>query len=443
MQVLQQTPRAAFSSRTHTPSTMFDSSNNSGVAVSSPAATFESFPDRSNPTAARIIAMAQTLRIDPTSEFYLLPIALHALEAPEELVRIDHGNDSDSDGNGDGTDEVDGSDRYEKRRTDLEWFAELAQKERARFKRALAHTHGHGHATAENNNSPWVKIQEPAGGAAGEAAAAAYASAAASAPAASIAAAAPSSSSALALGRTYFYNFKTFRRAATMPPPSYSGNSGVGGGGGGGGFGGGEDDPSSSQLDLSPVSALSATAVSPLRAVAASGPSSSRGLTGVRRLVRPHHSELAVMRFTSWFIERGGHSSDGCDVAGWSASAAPTARGRTRFVKIRYFLDAEEFEVEIMPPSSGSASASSSSSSSATSTAMASSAAPTTPASFSTSGASAMAIAAHCREALASQAASKVYRVKSLRTKYGPASVSTHIHRTALQGEPARNPSTH
>lgn len=138
--------------------------------------------------------MCRTLGIDGSSEFYLLGIALHALESPQEWTRVS-----------------DESDTFEQSHTDIEWFRELVRNERARFQRT------------PTDNSPWVKIKDTIQTTTNQTntkqtSTTSNITAASAAPHSVTAAAASSSSSAPSSTRSYYYNFKTFRSSNTLPP---------------------------------------------------------------------------------------------------------------------------------------------------------------------------------------------------------------------------------
>ncbi len=108
------------------------SSTSSNLANHSSSASASSIPA----LVRRILEVAEKeLFIDVRSEFYLLPIAMHALQSPQEWV---HSPSSTSTG----------VETVEKQRPDLPWFRELVAQERSRFAKAPA------------ENSPWIKIQD-------------------------------------------------------------------------------------------------------------------------------------------------------------------------------------------------------------------------------------------------------------------------------------------
>lgn len=84
--------------------------------------------------AQKIVTMATNLGIDPASEFHLLPIAKHAVDAPDEWT----GGDGESDP------------RLEDH-ADLEWFKKLVETERERYNRNPV------------DASPWLKLADSDG----------------------------------------------------------------------------------------------------------------------------------------------------------------------------------------------------------------------------------------------------------------------------------------
>jgi len=184
-----------------------------------PASAGAAVLDRHNPVVAAVLSMARTLGVDATQEYFLLPIAIQALAAPEEWMIV---NDGD----------VSSGERYELRRPDLSHFQAMVHAARLRARHSPP------------DNTPWIRITEagPAP-ASSEAAAAANTSAATSAnaiaasasPTASSLSASPSaastlhsagaSSASLMNSRTgelathsYWYNFKTQHRSPVAPP---------------------------------------------------------------------------------------------------------------------------------------------------------------------------------------------------------------------------------
>jgi hypothetical protein len=239
------------------------------------APPFESDFDPNNAMALRVIAMAQSLGIDPSSEFYLIPIAVHALDCPPEWVRAQGPTASDADDDGfdvepsSGADSVSGGgDRYE-RVEGLAWFGDLVRSERERFQRT------------NEANSPWVKLRDKLTPKPTHPSASPFPpqhAAAGSLSAASPADAAGSNVGGSGAGRTYYYNFKTLRSSATLPP---------------------------AKNDF--VAAPSARG----------GPAAASATSGAAGSSSRSPAELDVMRFTSWFWEGGN-------------------RSRKRYVRIRF-----------------------------------------------------------------------------------------------------------
>jgi hypothetical protein len=265
--------------------------NEDGGGGSSGSSGTDTALDRHNPVVHEILAMARTLGIDASTEFYLLPFAIQALAAPQEWVRVSSGNeeakDSDSQLSGVSAGGGGTTDRYELRRADLTMFQGSVHAARLRAR----HT--------PPDNTPWIRITE-GGPAPDSSEAAATANNAAAASASAIAASASprtplslsgSSSTASStlpsllnsrgepISHSYWYNFRTWHR--------------------------------------SPVAPL------------LGGP----GQRGERLHARySPANELTVMRFTSSF------------------SDPLTPGGARRLVRVAFHLASEEFEVALVPP---------------------------------------------------------------------------------------------
>lgn len=158
--------------------------------LTSMAPPFESHSDPDNPIVLSILQMARRLGIDATSEFYLLPIAMHALDSSQESQR-DAGAGAQAQ-------------QQAQMRPDIEWFQQLVLTERARFRKT------------PSENSPWLKIKDT------PATAASSSNGAQSAAAGSSTQAANASAASSAAPTSFWYNFKTFRRSSTLPPPKSS-----------------------------------------------------------------------------------------------------------------------------------------------------------------------------------------------------------------------------
>lgn len=85
--------------------------------------------DPDNPIALKIIAMADKLGIDPQKECYLLAIAKHAVESPEDFIETIDG-------------ETEGA------TPDITWFSKLVTTERERFEQNPVEA------------SPWLKLTD-------------------------------------------------------------------------------------------------------------------------------------------------------------------------------------------------------------------------------------------------------------------------------------------
>lgn len=262
------------------------------------SAPFESHLDRFNPLILRVLEMARVLRIDANEEFYLLPIALHALAAPDDWDAASP----------DATTTGAGSTAQPAENSTHAWFLALVNKERARFLKS------------PTENSPWVKISAPIKPAPPRIT---------DDPTAPLPVLPAATSSAPA---AFWFNFKTFRRASSLPPTASAGSRCR------------EDE----QLLLHGSPHLS-------RRVAA-----SVRLPPLRRSLTNGGMDLEVMKFSSWFTERsltGRDASGSGEHRGCSASDV-NSRGSRRVIHIRYYLAREEFEVEIMPSASAAAASS-------------------------------------------------------------------------------------
>lgn len=298
--------------------------------------------------AARIIGMARHLGIDAAEEFYLLPLAQQALALAPPAAAGGH----DGAGAGAGT----------LGQPELQWFRERVQEERRQFHQA------------PGENSPWLLISDDPAATAG-----AGASGGASRPI-SAASAGP-----ISVPHSYYFNFETRCRApaeqaqladdllSLEPPLAFfndgvfvSGDAALAADGAGGAGGGGSSRPG---------------ALSYPRGARPSGRGGGGGGGAL--------PELDAMRFTSWFVEH----------------------GVKRYVRVVFWMVAEEFEVHILAPGVGALPT-------ASSVAAAAGSAPG-------AGAGAMAGSSGsgggCGGVASVDDTTRVYRLKSVRSKHGPA----------------------
>ena len=160
----------------------------------------------------RILSMCDHLGIDPTREFYLIPIADHALSTPHQWVKVQSTNG--------GMNETYVESPSE---NEMKFFKDLVEMERARFE------------ATKIDNSPWIKItetftQQPSNNQFQPpfqnnsynqtqrlALSALPTSISSTSSSSSHPASSPPSNSPTHT-RAYYYNFKTFRSAPTLPP---------------------------------------------------------------------------------------------------------------------------------------------------------------------------------------------------------------------------------
>ena len=296
---LQQAHHAAAASSS--PAQAAKASPRPSAGMSSPP--FESHLDRSNPLILRVLEMARVLGIDATQEFYLLPIALHALAAPDDWDLHAPSTAAQPSPSAAAQPSSSAAAVQPPESSTQSWFLSLVSKERARFQKS------------PTENSPWVKITAPTRPPPPRL------TDDPTAPLPALPAVPPSGPA------PFWFNFRTFRRASTQPPTASAGSRSR------------EDE----QLLLHGSPHLSRRAAASVR------------LPPLRRIGAG--LDLEVMQFTSWFTER---SHSGPDASGTSehrgcSASGGAARGSKRYIHIRYYLAREEFEVEIMPSSSTSA----------------------------------------------------------------------------------------